>query len=359
MGTDQRAKPDGARPPVELTLSQIVARLGGEAVGEAAAPLTGVATLDSAGPAHIAFLANPRYRGKLATTRAGAVIVGRGDRDAVTLPRIVSDNPYAYYARTVALFHPEAPAVPGVHPTAQVHPSARVDAGAEVGPYAVVGARACVGRGASLGAHVALGADVAIGEGTRLNAGVVVYDRCRIGARCIVHSGAVIGADGFGMARDAGRWIKIPQVGAVRIGDDVEIGANTTIDRGALDDTVIEEGVKLDNQIQVAHNCVIGAHTVIAGCTGISGSVTIGKGCMIGGGVGIVGHISICDHVTISGMTLVAKPITQPGTYTSGLPMMPHAQWLRSAALLRRLDRIAGRDARALPGEDREPEDDD
>jgi UDP-3-O-[3-hydroxymyristoyl] glucosamine N-acyltransferase len=344
---------------VELTLRQIVERLGGEAVGEPAAPLTGVATLDSAGPREIAFLANPRYRAKLATTRAGAVILGRGDRDAASMPRIVSDNPYAYYARTVALFHPAPEAVPGVHPTAQVDPTARVDAGAEVGPFAVIGPRCRVARGAVVGAHVTLGAGVEIGEGTRLNAGVTVYERCRLGARCIVHSGAVIGADGFGMARDGGRWIKIPQVGAVRIGDDVEIGANTTIDRGALDDTVIEDGVKLDNQIQVAHNCVIGAHTVIAGCTGISGSVTIGRDCMIGGGVGIVGHISICDRVTISGMTLVAKPITQPGTYTSGLPMMPHAQWLRSAALLRRLDRIAGRPAGALPGEDREPDDDD
>jgi UDP-3-O-[3-hydroxymyristoyl] glucosamine N-acyltransferase len=342
---------------VELTLRQIVERLGGEAVGEPAAPLTGVATLDSAGPREIAFLANPRYRAKLATTRAGAVIVGRGDRDAACMPRIVSDNPYAYYARTVALFHPAPEAVPGVHPTAQVDRTARVDAGAEVGPFAVIGPGCRVARGAVIGAHVTLGAEVEIGEGTRLNAGVAVYERCRLGARCIVHSGAVIGADGFGMARDEGRWIKIPQVGAVAIGDDVEIGANTTIDRGALDDTVIEDGVKLDNQIQVAHNCVIGAHTVIAGCTGISGSVTIGRDCMIGGGVGIVGHISICDRVTISGMTLVAKPITRPGTYTSGLPMMPHAQWLRSAALLRRLDRIAGRPAGALPGEDREPDD--
>ena len=349
----------GKDSPLAFTLTEIVERLGGEAVGEAAARLTGVGTLDSAGPTEIAFLANPRYRAKLATTRAGAVIVGRGDSDLASMPRIVSDNPYAYYARTVALFHPEPAVVPGIHPTAEVDATARVDALAQVGPYAVVGARAVVAAGASIGAHVSLGADVAVGEATRLHPGVAVYHGCRIGARCIVHSGAVIGADGFGMARDGGRWIKIPQVGAVRIGDDVEIGANTTIDRGALDDTVIEEGVKLDNQIQVAHNCVIGAHTVIAGCTGISGSVTIGKNCMIGGGVGIVGHISICDHVTISGMTLVAKPITKPGTYTSGLPMMPHAQWLRNAALLRRLERIAGRPARALPGEDREPDDDD
>ncbi len=345
-----------ARPP--MTLREIVARLGGEALGEADLPLTGVATLDSAGPSHIAFLANPKYRSKLATTRAGALIVGRGERDAVAIPRIVSDNPYAYYARTVALFHPEEAAVAGVHPSAAVEPSAQVDASAQVGPFAVVGAGARIGPGARIDAHVAIGRGVVVGEGTHLYPHVTIYDGCRLGARCIVHSGAVIGADGFGMARDQGRWIKIPQVGAVRIGDDVEIGANTTIDRGALDDTVIEDGVKLDNQIQVAHNCVIGAHTVIAGCTGIAGSVTIGKHCMVGGGAGFVGHITVCDHVTISGMTLVAKSITQPGTYTSGLPMMPHAEWLRNAAHLRRLDRIAGRAARALPGEERERNDD-
>src|SRR6185436_13739710 len=186
----------------------------------------------------------------------------------------------------------------------------------------------------------AVGARVAIGAETLLHPRVTIYDGCTLGKRCIVHSGVVIGADGFGMARDAGRWVKIPQVGAVRIGDDVEIGANTTIDRGALDDTVIGEGVKLDNQIQVGHNVVIGAHTVIAGCTGISGSVTIGSQCMIGGGVGFVGHIEIGDHVTISGFTFVTKSITEPGTYSSGMPILPHAEWLRMAVHVRRLDAI-------------------
>jgi UDP-3-O-[3-hydroxymyristoyl] glucosamine N-acyltransferase len=354
MGTAHNSTQDVLRPPVQLTLREIVARLGGEAVGRDDAPLTGVATLDSAGPGDIAFLANPRYRAKLATTRAGAVILGRGDRDAASMPRIVSDNPYAYYARTVALFHPDGAITPGVHPTAVVHASAEVDPGAEIGPHAVVGAGARVARGAAIGAHAVLGARVAIGPGTRLHPRVTIYDGCTLGARCIVHSGVVIGADGFGMARDAGRWLKIPQVGAVRIGDDVEIGANTTIDRGALDDTVIEEGVKLDNLIQVAHNCRIGAHTVIAGCTGISGSTTIGKHCLVGGGVGFVGHITVCDHVTISGMSLVAKSILQPGTYTSGLPLMPHADWLRNAAHLRRLDRMAGTLKRLAQGEDDE-----
>ncbi|HUL96061.1 MAG TPA: UDP-3-O-(3-hydroxymyristoyl)glucosamine N-acyltransferase [Usitatibacter sp.] len=340
-----------------LTLRQIVERLGGEAVGEVGAPLTGVATLDSAGPGEIAFLANPKYRSKLATTRAGAVIVGPGDRDAAALPRIVSDNPYAYYARTVALFHPPEPVRPGIHPFAQVDAQANVDAGAQVDAFAVVGPGSSIGPGARIGSHCVLGRGVSVGAGATLHPRVTVYDGCTLGARVIVHSGAVIGADGFGMARDAGAWVKIPQVGAVSIGDDVEIGANTTIDRGALDDTVIEEGAKLDNLIQVAHNCVIGAHTVIAGCTGISGSVTVGRHCMIGGGVGLVGHISICDHVTISGFTLITKSITEPGTYTSGLPFMPHAEWLRNAVHLRRLDELA-RAVRATAGDERERNDD-
>jgi UDP-3-O-[3-hydroxymyristoyl] glucosamine N-acyltransferase len=338
---------------MSFTLREIVERLGGEAVGEAATPLTGVGTLDSAGPGEITFLANPKYRGRLAGTRAGAVIVGPGDRDAATIPCIVSDNPYAYYARTVTLFHPGAPVTPGIHPFAQIDASANVDAYAEIGAFVVIGAGASVARGAKIGAHCVLGERVSIGADTRLNPRVTIYDDCAVGARCVLHSGVVIGADGFGMARDAGRWVKIPQVGRVRIGDDVEVGANTTIDRGALDDTVIADGVKLDNQIQVGHNVVIGAHTVVAGCTGISGSVTIGRDCLIGGGVGLVGHITICDRVTISGFSFITKSITQPGTYTSGMPFMPHAQWLRSAVHLRRLDLLA-RQLRKEPGEDRE-----
>ncbi len=304
-------------------------------------PLTGVATLDSAGPGHITFLANPKYRGKLAGSRAGAVIVGEVDRDATATPRIVAGNPYAYYARTVALFNPEPPLRPGIHPFAQVDASANVDAHAQIDAFAVVGARCSIARGASVGAHCVLGDDVDLGEGTRLLPRVTIYARCRIGARAIVHSGVVIGADGFGMAREAGRWVKIPQVGGVRIGDDVEIGSNTTVDRGALDDTVIGDGVKLDNQIQVAHNVVIGAHTVVAGCTGISGSVTIGRDCLIGGGVGITGHLTICDGVTISGFTLVTKSITEPGTYTSSMPAMRHSDWLRNVVHIRHLDEIA------------------
>ena len=337
-----------------FTLSQIVSQLGGEAIGEVSAPLTGVATLDSAGPSDLTFLANPKYRSRLAATRAGAVIVAARDRDAASVPRIVCDNPYAYYAKAVALFHPEAEAKPGVHPSAQVDPTAVIDASAEIGACVSVGAGTRIAAGARIGAGCVIGADAAIGERTRLHPRVTVYDGCRLGSRCIVHSGAVIGADGFGMAREGDHWVKIPQVGAVRIGDDVEIGANTTIDRGALDDTVIEDGVKLDNLIQIAHNCVIGAHTVIAGCTGISGSTTVGRNCMIGGGVGIVGHVTIADNVVISGFSLVAKSIVKPGTYTSGMPLMPHDEWLRNAAHLRRLDRIAQAAGKKPAGEDDE-----
>ena len=340
-----------------MKLADIVAKLGGEAVGEVSSPITGVATLDSAGPGQIAFLANPKYRSRLATTRAAAVIVGPGDRAGATVPLIVSDNPYAYYARTVALFNPE-PAVRGsIHPFAQIDGTANVDATAEIGPFVVIGPRASVGAGCSIGAHCVLGEGVQVGAGTRLYPRVTVYKGCKLGERCIVHSGVVIGADGFGMARDRGRWLKIPQVGSVRIGDDVEIGANTTVDRGALDDTVIGDGVKLDNQIQVGHNVVIGEHTVIAGCCGISGSVTIGRNCMIGGGVGFVGHISICDNTSISGYSFITKSITRTGTYTSGMPFMPHAEWLRNTVYVRRLYKIARSLRKDEQGEASEPDD--
>jgi UDP-3-O-[3-hydroxymyristoyl] glucosamine N-acyltransferase len=344
---------------IRLTLDEIAARLGGEVVGDAAVAVGGVATLDDAGPGEIAFLANPKYRARLATTRAAAVILGPADRDATQIPRIVSDNPYAYYARTVTLFNPPRAAVAGVHPLAAVDPSASVAGSAEIGPGAVIGAGARVGERARIGAGSFVGEGASVGDDTVLHPRVTIYAGCAIGARCILHAGAVIGADGFGMAPEAGRWVKIPQVGRAVVGDDVEVGANTCIDRGALGDTVVEEGVKIDNLVQIAHNCRIGAHTVIAGCVGISGSTAVGRHCVIGGGVGMVGHIAITDGVTLTGMTLVTKSITQPGVYSSGLPLMPHAEWLKNAAHLRRLDRIA-RLARekAASGEDHGTDDD-
>jgi UDP-3-O-[3-hydroxymyristoyl] glucosamine N-acyltransferase len=342
-----------------LTLRQITERLGGEAVGEAGTPLSGVAPLEEAGPGQLTFLANPKFRSKLAGTRAGAVIVGPKDRESTALPRIVAANPYAYYARAVGLFHPPSPVVPGIHPSAAVDAAARVAASACVGPFAVVEAGASIGARASIGAGSFVGAGASIGEETLLYPRVTVYHGCVVGARGILHSGAVIGADGFGMAPEDGHYVKIPQVGRAVLGDDVEVGANTCIDRGALSDTVVEDGVKIDNLVQVAHNCRIGAHTVIAGCAGIAGSVAIGRHCLIGGGAGIVGHLEICDGVTVSGMTLVTKSITEPGVYTSGGPFMPHADWLRNAAHLRHLDRIA-RDSRAAnrQGKDHGTDDD-
>ncbi|APV52112.1 UDP-3-O-(3-hydroxymyristoyl)glucosamine N-acyltransferase [Betaproteobacteria bacterium GR16-43] len=319
-----------------FSLREIAAHLGGEVIGEAAAPITGVATLDSAGPTQIAFLANLRYRSQLDRTHAGAVILGPDERDATALPRIVTDNPYAYYARTVALFNPPPAVKAGRHPTAQIDPEAIVASTAEIGPFAVIGHGARIGERTSIGAACVVGSNVRIGDDTRLYPRVTIYHDCTVGDRTILHSGVVIGADGFGMAPDQGRWVKIPQVGAVRLGDDVEVGANTTIDRGALDDTVIGDGCKLDNQIQVGHNCVIGDHTVIAGCVGIAGSVRIGKRCRIGGAAGISGHIEICDGVTVSAMTLVMKSIKKPGTYTSALPLMPHDEWLKWAVHVRK-----------------------
>jgi len=327
----------------KFTLREIVSSLGGEAVGEVATPLTGVATLDSAGPSEIAFLANPKYRHKLGTTRAGAVIVGRGDRDAASVPRIVCDNPYAYYARTVALFHPEDAPEPGIHPFAQVDGSANVDASAEIGAFVVIGAQSSIGPGARVGAHSVLGERVTIGEGTRLHPRVTLYDGCTIGARCILHSGVVIGADGFGMARDEGRWIKIPQVGSVRIGDDVEVGANTTIDRGALDDTVIEEGVKIDNLIMIAHNVRIGAHSALAAAVAIAGSSVVGKRCVLAGRVGLSGHVTLCDDVVVLGTSFISHSINKPGVYSSALPSEEAGTWRRIVGRIKRLDSMAKR----------------
>ncbi|HEX2831136.1 MAG TPA: UDP-3-O-(3-hydroxymyristoyl)glucosamine N-acyltransferase [Burkholderiales bacterium] len=328
---------------VTYTLGEIAARLGGEIVGDAGVRIDRVATLDNAGDASIAFLANPRYLKQLATTRASAVIVAPAARDATGLPRIVHDNPYLYFARVSALLRPAREAVPGVDPTAVVAPDARIDPSAQIGAYCVVASGASVGAGSIVGAGTVLGEHVSVGRDCRFNAGVTVYAGCTFGDRVIVHSGVVVGADGFGIAMDEDRWVKVPQVGGVRVGDDVEIGANTTIDRGAIDDTVIEDGVKLDNQIQIAHNVRIGAHTAIAACTGIAGSVQIGRWCQIGGAVGIAGHVTIADRVHISGHTSITKSIDQPGVYSGVYPFETNREWRRNAAQVRHLAEIARR----------------
>lgn len=328
-----------------MYLRDLQQKLGGEAVGEVTVPLAGVGTISAANATEITFLANPRYRAELSQTRAGAVIVGDKDRDVTSLPRIVVANPYAYFARVAQLFNPVTVHASGIHPSAVVHADAHIANSASVAEFVSVGRGAVIGEDVYIGPGCVIGENVFLGPQTRLAARVSVYAGCRLGARNIVHSGVVIGADGFGFAADfsgePGGWVKIPQTGRVIIGDDCEIGANTTIDRGAIEDTVIGNGVKLDNQIQVGHNCVIGDHTIISGCVGIAGSSKIGRRVMIGGAAGILGHLDICDGAIISAMTLVTKSITEPGTYTASMPLMKHAEWLKNAVHLRRLDAMA------------------
>jgi UDP-3-O-[3-hydroxymyristoyl] glucosamine N-acyltransferase len=326
-----------------FTLAQIVKRFGGELLGDGRIRIRGIATLESASAADIAFLTQARYLTQLAATRAAAVILGPETREATAIPRIVSNNPYLYFARVSELLNPPATVKAGIHRSAVVDKTAKVAPTAAIGPHAVIGKRVRIGARAIIGAGCFIGDEAAVGEDTRLHPGVTLYQRCRIGARGVVHSGVVIGADGFGIANDKGQWVKIPQIGGVSIGDDVEIGANTTIDRGTLDDTVIEDGVKLDNQIQIAHNVKIGAHTAIAACTGIAGSAKIGRHCALGGASMIYGHITIADHVNVSAGTLIMKSLDQPGTYTGIYPFSTHQRWLKNAAQLRKLDEMADR----------------
>lgn len=330
---------DTSRSPV--TLNELADRFGGEVTGDGSVRLSALGTLERAEKGQLSFLANSKYRRQLADSKASAVIVGEADRDATTLPRIVTPHPYLYFARVAAFFFPPPPIVPGVHRSAVVEAGSAIGSSSSVGALAYVGKDVVVGERCMISNHVSIADGVTLGDDCRLFAGVVIYADCHIGSRVILHSGVVIGADGFGLAPDQGRWVKIPQGGRVIIGDDVEIGANTTVDRGALDDTVLEEGVKLDNQIQVGHNVQIGAHTAIAGCAGLAGSAKIGKRCTIGGSAGISGHIELCDDVHVSAFTMISKSITKPGRYTSQLPQMTHAEWRNSAPYIRRLDDLA------------------
>jgi UDP-3-O-[3-hydroxymyristoyl] glucosamine N-acyltransferase len=324
-----------------LRIDALVARLGGELVGDGSVQVRRVATLEQAGEGDLAFLANPKYLAQLKSSHAAAFILGPAHRESVAdRPRIITQDPYLYFARASRFFHPAPPLVPGVHPRATVN--APVPANAQIDAGAVVEEGAVIGDEVLIGANSYVGRGVRIGRGTRLAPNVTIYADCVIGTDCIIHAGAVIGADGFGFARESsGAWVKIPQVGRVVIGNDVEIGANTSIDRGVLDDTVIGNGVKLDNQIQIAHNVHVGDYTVMAGSAGVSGSTRIGARCMIGGQAGLVGHITIADDVVISGCTLVSKSIRQPGVYTGGLPQQTHAEWVKNFSHLRHLDALA------------------
>ncbi|HUL40568.1 MAG TPA: UDP-3-O-(3-hydroxymyristoyl)glucosamine N-acyltransferase [Burkholderiales bacterium] len=323
------------------SLGSIVERFGGELIGDRNISITQVAPLDLAQPWHLSFLSQPKYRSQLETTKAGAVILGRESRDLTALPRIVCNDPYVYFARVSAFLNPVALPPPGAHPSAVIATSAQIPASATIGAHVFIGEQVVIGERTVVGSGCCLGEGVAIGEACFLHPRVVIYPRCVIGDKVTLQSGVVIGSDGFGIAMDGGHWLKIPQIGRVIIGNDVEIGANTTVDRGAMGDTVIEDGVKLDNLIQVGHNVRIGAHTAIAGCVGIAGSTKIGRYCRIGGAAMISGHLQIADNVTISGATGVGKTITKAGTYTSAYPFEPHNVWLKNAVQLRHLHELA------------------
>jgi UDP-3-O-[3-hydroxymyristoyl] glucosamine N-acyltransferase len=333
------------------TVTELLEAVAGLCGGRVPARLSGdanriierVASLESAGPADLAFLANPRYRAQATGTAAGALVLAESHAQAL-FPEgradgalILCDAPYAWFAYAAQVLSPVAPVVGGRAATAVIDESAQVDPGARVDAHAVIEAGAKVGAGAWIGPGCYLGPDASIGAGTRLMAGVRVYAGCRIGRRGIVHAGAVIGADGFGFAPLQGQWVKIPQTGVVEIGDDVEIGANTTIDRGSAGDTVIGDGVKIDNQVQIAHNCRVGEHSAIAGCVGIAGSAVIGKHCQLGGAAMIHGHLSIADGTIIGAGTLVSRSLPEADFYTGVFPMMRNRDWERNAALVRHL----------------------
>ncbi|MGH8418188.1 MAG: UDP-3-O-(3-hydroxymyristoyl)glucosamine N-acyltransferase [Pseudomonas sp.] len=326
-----------------ITLGHLAEFLGATLRGPTDKEITGLATLQEAGPGQVSFLANPQYRKFLATTQAAAVLLKPADAEGYAGDALLIADPYLAYARISHLFDPKPKAAAGIHPTAIIADDAVVDPNASVGPYVIIESGARIAAGVTLGAHCYIGARSVIGEGSWLAPRVTLYHDVRIGQRVVIQSGAVLGGEGFGFANEKGVWQKIAQIGGVTIGDDVEIGVNTAIDRGAMDDTRIGNGVKLDNQIQIAHNVQVGDHTAMAACVGISGSAKIGKHCMLAGGVGLVGHIDICDGVFITGMTMVTRSITEPGSYSSGTAMQPAAEWRKSAARIRQLDDMARR----------------
>lgn len=328
---------------VTIKLGQLAEFLGATLRGDAEKQITGLATLQEAGPAQLSFLANPQYRKFLAGSQAAALLLKEADAEGFAGNALVVPDPYLAYARISHLFDSKPKATAGIHPSAVIAADAVVDPTASIGAFVVIEAGARIGAQVTLGAHCVIGARSEIGEGGWLAPRVTLYHDVRIGKRVVIQSGAVLGGEGFGFANEKGIWQKIAQIGGVTIGDDVEIGVNTAIDRGALADTVIGNGVKLDNQIQIAHNVQVGDHTAMAACVGISGSTKIGKHCMLAGGVGLVGHIDICDNVFLTGMTMVTHSITEPGAYSSGTAMQPAAEWRKSAARIRQLDDIARR----------------
>jgi UDP-3-O-[3-hydroxymyristoyl] glucosamine N-acyltransferase len=326
-----------------VSLGELAVRFGCELRGDPAATVDSVAALSQAGPRALSFLANPKYAAQLADTRAGAVILDAKSAAVSPVPSLVAANPHATFARIAGVLHPDAPLNPGIHPGATISPQAHVDPSAEIAAQAWVGEGVRIGARCYIGPGCVVERGALIGDDSRLVARVFIGHHVVFGKRCIVQPGAVVGGDGFGYASEKGTWIKVPQIGGVTIGDDVEIGANTTIDRGAIEDTVIEEGVKLDNLIMIAHNCRIGAHSAIAAQSAVAGSSVLGKRCIMGGRAGLTGHITLCDDVVVLGTSFISHSISKPGVYSSALPSEEAGTWRRIVARIKRLDSMAKR----------------
>jgi len=328
---------------VKYTLDELAKHVSGEIKGDASCEIESVGTLNSATKNQISFLTNPSYRKQLAYTQAGAVIMSASDAEHSKINTIISINPYAAYAKIAALLYPDEKYPEGIDPAAHIASDTQISKTASIAAGVVIESGVILADSVRIGPGCVLQKNVTVGVGSVLTANVTIAKDCKIGERNLIHPGVVIGADGFGQAMDEGNWIKVPQLGSVVIGDDVEIGANTTIDRGAIEDTIIEDNVKLDNQIQVAHNVIIGAHTAIAGCTAIAGSTKIGKHCRIAGMVGIVGHLEIADNVTVTAKSLVSGSIKKAGVYSAGTPLEPSQKWRKNTIRFKQLDDMAKR----------------
>ena len=327
--------------PAPPTAADLAERFGLELHGDGQRRIDGVATLARAGAHELAFLANPKYRSQLGATSAGLVVMRADDAVGYAGDALIAKDPYSAFAKIAALFDVRPSLAAGRHPSAAIADDATISPDAHIGPFVSIGARSRVDAGAVVGPGCVIGEDCVVGAGSELVARVTLVRRMRLGHRVLIHPGAVLGADGFGLAMEHGHWLKVPQLGGVVVGDDCEIGANTTIDRGALDDTVLEDDVRLDNQIQIGHNVRIGAHSAMAGCSAVAGSATIGRYCLIGGGAGVLGHLELCDRVVVTAMSLVTHSIREPGEYSSGTPLMDNRGWRKSAARFKQLDALA------------------
>lgn len=326
-----------------LTLGEISVRFGLPLRGDPDRRVDHVGSLSAAGPSGLAFLVNPALIEQLARSTAAVVVLPSALAERNPRDSLISDRPHADFARIAQLLHPLPAGPAGAHPTAVIASTARIAASAHIGPQAVIGEQVQIGERVFVGPGCVIADGAVLADDVRLVARVCVMERVLIGPRSILHPGVVVGSEGFGNAEDAGRWVHVPQIGSVRIGADVDIGANSTVDRGALEDTVIGDGVKIDNLVQVGHNCTIGEHSALAGCVGLAGSSHIGARCRLGGGVGIAGHLTICDDVILTGFTLVTTDIREPGVYSGGIPSEPVADWRRIVGRLKRLDGLSRR----------------